>query len=66
MKPIAALLPAIDEAEKAMSDAPEPMQEVVMIGIPMPLYKALSDAAAVRNLSFAQILARAFDSVLEK
>lgn len=65
-KPATALVSAIEEAEKAMADAPEPMEEVVMIGIPMPLYKALSDVGAQRNLTFAQMLARAFDSVLKE
>lgn len=63
-RPISALIPAIDEVERSFAAAPEPMEDVIMVGIPMPLYRALSDAAAKKNLSFAQMLARSFDLAL--
>ncbi len=42
------------------------MSEMVMIGLPLPTVKALSDAAAVRNLTLAQILSEAINDYLRK
>lgn len=42
------------------------MGEMVMIALPMQTVRALSDAAAVRNLTFAQVLSHAINEYLKK
>lgn len=58
--PIKSLIPNIDELERARDEAPEPFTDVVMVPIPMPTWKALSDAAAKKNMTAAQLISRAF------
>ena len=65
-KPIQALVPAIEEFERQQASDPEPMVDIFMMGIPMPLYKKLSDVAARQNLTFAQFVAKAFNTALEE
>lgn len=55
----------IDELEAAEAKRPEPFTDIVMLGIPMPTYKALSDAAARRNMTVAELMSLAFNTVLE-
>jgi hypothetical protein len=49
-------IPDIDEVNQAIDGAPEPA-DLFFLPIPMPVYKALSDAAARRNLTVAQLIA---------
>jgi len=65
-KPISALIADIEGHERRQADEPEPMTDIYMIGVPMPIYKALSDHAAGRNMTFAQLLSHAFDTVLKE
>jgi hypothetical protein len=57
-KAVTALIPAIEEAEREAAALPSPMEDVFLLGIPMPTYKAMSDAATKRNMTFAQLLSR--------
>lgn len=65
-KPITALISDIEEHERRQAAEPEPMTDIYMVGVPMPMYKALSDAAAKRNMTFAQLLSHALTSALEE
>jgi len=64
-KPVQALISAIEEFE-AEEEAASPMSDVVLLGIPMQTYKAMSDAAAARNLTIPQLLSKAFDAALRE
>jgi hypothetical protein len=66
VKPVQALIPEIEQYERDAASVPEPMSDIFMLGIPMPTYKALSDEAAKRNMTFAQLLGRAFTLVLSE
>jgi len=54
---------------KALPYAEEPqlpdISDIYILAIPMATYRALSEEAARRNLSFAALLQRAFESVLQ-
>lgn len=56
----------IDTLEAEAEVAPEPGEDWIMIPIPMPAYKALSDAAARKNMTVAQLFARAIALALEE
>lgn len=47
-------------------DQLEMMGEMVMIGLPLPTVRALSDAAKARNMTLAQVLAQAISEYLKK
>jgi hypothetical protein len=42
------------------------LPNVVMIGIPEPTYRAISDYASRQNMTVGQVISAAFDSVLRK
>lgn len=45
---------------------PRPFEDIFLLPIPMPTYKALSNAAAKRGLTVAQLISKAFDVALRK
>lgn len=51
-----ALIDEINSSENA--------EEMVLIGIPLPTYKAISDRAALMNLTVGQLIARVLDSAV--
>jgi hypothetical protein len=57
------VVPDIDQEEKIRE--PEPFTDVYLLAVPMPTYKALSDAAAKRNMTVAKLITLAFNKVLE-
>lgn len=63
--PVKAVIANVDEQEAELHGN-VPMQDVYFLPIPMATYKALSDAAAKRNLTFAQLITVAFGVALEK
>lgn len=58
-------IPNIDEVNRAIDEAPEP-GDLFFLPIPMPVYKALSDAAAKKNMNVAQLIARALTIAIEE
>lgn len=62
--PVKAVVPNVDEQE-AEQRGGIPMQDVYFLPIPMQTYRALANEAAKRNLTFAQLVSRAFDRALE-
>lgn len=56
----------IDEIEAEAEAAPEPGEDWIMLPVPNPVYKALSDAAASKNMTVAQLLARAISIAIEE
>lgn len=63
---VRSLIPDIDEIEAEAQQAPEPGEDWIMIPIPNQVYKALSDAAARKNMTVAQLLARAIGIAIEE
>jgi hypothetical protein len=63
---IRGLIADIEGVEEDAEAAPEPGQDMVMLPIPMPTYKAMSDAAAKKNMTMAQLVARAFSIALQE
>lgn len=55
----------IDQVE-AEQDNNQPFADVLMLPIPMPTYRALSDAAAKRGMSVASLIALGFKKALEE
>lgn len=64
--PIKAIAADIDNLEAEAEAAPEPGEDWIMIPFPIPTYKALSDAAARKNMTVAQLFARAIALALEE
>jgi len=64
--PIRPVASHIDEIEAEADAAPEPGEDWIMLPFPSPVYKALSDAAAKKNMTVAQLLARAITLVIEE
>ena len=60
------LIVDVDRIEEEMEKAPEPGEDIIILPIPIPLYKKLSDAAALRNMTIAQLLARAIAIAVEE
>ena len=56
---------SIDEVNKAVDEAIEP-GDLFLLPLPMPLYRALSDAAAKKNMTVAQLLARALTIAIQE
>lgn len=63
---IKAVAADIDNLEAEAEAAPEPGEDWIMIPFPTPVYKALSDAAARKNMTVAQLFARAIALALEE
>jgi len=61
-----AILADIDKMEQAAEQAPEPGEDVIFFPLPIPVYKALSDAAAKKNETVVQLLARAIALAIEE
>lgn len=60
------ILPHIDEIEAEAEEAPEPGQDWIMIPVPNEVYRAISNAAARKNLTVAQLLAKAIGIAIEE
>lgn len=56
----------IDTLEAEAEQAPEPGEDWIMLPVPNPVYKALSDAAATKGMTVAQLLARAITIAIEE
>lgn len=52
--------------EDPTEEAPKGYAPVYFIGIPGPAYKAISDAAAKRNMTIAQLVSNALSEYLKK
>ena len=63
---IKAVIPGIDQLEKATAEAPLPFVDLIPLMIPEPTYRALSDASALRGMTVAQLVQRALTRVLEE
>jgi len=63
--PVKAVVPFIDEQEAELKTG-NPMDDVYFLAVPMATYKALAREAAKRNLTFAQMVTKAFSRVLEE
>ena len=61
-----AILSDIDKLEQEVEQAPEPGEEIILFPIPIPVHKALSDAAAKKNMTVVQLLARAIALAIEE
>jgi predicted HicB family RNase H-like nuclease len=60
-----AVIGRIDQ-EEAESEGNKAFTDVLMLPIPMPTYKALSDAAARRGMSVAALISLGFKRALEE
>lgn len=58
-------IPNIDEVNDALDGAPDP-SDLFILPIPMPVYKALSDAAAKKNMTVVQLIARGLTLAIEE
>lgn len=63
---IKSLVPDIDQIEIEAETAPEPGDDWIMIPMPTPVYRAVSDAAARKNMTVAQLLARAITVAIKE
>ena len=63
---IKSVIEGIDDLEEAAEAAPEPIGDVIPLMIPVPTYKALSDAAAKKNMTVAEVLSRAISAILRE
>lgn len=63
---IQSLIADIEEVERELETRSEPGADFVPLMVPMPTYKALSDAAAQRGMTIAQLIARAFKIAIEE
>jgi len=63
---IRAVVADIDNLEAEAEAAPEPGEDWIMIPCPTPTYKALSDAAARKNMTVAQLFARSIAIAIEE
>jgi hypothetical protein len=64
--PIKPIVADIDQIEAEAAAAPEPGQDWIMLPVPTEVYRALSDAAARKNLTVAQLLAKAIGRAIEE
>jgi hypothetical protein len=60
-----ALLADVDEVEREAATTYEP-GEVFLLPLPLVVYRALSNAAAKKNKTVAQLLARALTIAIEE
>lgn len=63
---IRAVAADIDRLEAELAQAPKPGEDLIILPLPIPVYKALSDAAAKKNLTVAKLLARAITLAIEE
>lgn len=63
---IKAVAADIDRVEAEAEAAPEPGEDWIMLPLPMEAYKAISDAAAKKNMTVAQLFARAIAIAVEE
>lgn len=63
---IRAVAPDIDILEAEANQAPRPGEDMIILPLPIPVYKALSDAAAKKNMTVAKLLARAITLAIEE
>ena len=63
---VRSIIAEVDEVEAEAAAAPEQGEDWIMFPIPTPVYKALSDAAARKNLTTAQLLAKALTIAIEE
>lgn len=63
---IKAVASDIDTLEAEWAQAPKPGEDLIILPLPTPVYKALSDAAAKKNLTVAKLLARAITLAIEE
>lgn len=63
---IRALIPDIDDVEAEARAAPEPGEDMVIVPLPIPVYKAISDAAAKKNMTVVQVLAQAIADIIKE
>lgn len=63
---IKSVVPAIDELEAEDEAFPQPELDVILLSVPVPTYVALSDLAAKKNMTVAQLITRAFNLVLQE
>jgi len=59
-------VPDIDTIEAEVREAPEPGEDMIMMAIPTPVYKAISDAAAKKNMTVVQVLANAIADIIKE
>lgn len=64
-RPIQALIEDIDRVEAEQEAALEPGSEMIMLPIPMETYRALSDAAAKKNMTVAEVISKAFSLAVQ-
>lgn len=64
--PIRPVVADIDRIEAEAKAAPEPGQDWIMLPVPAEVYRALSDAAARKNMTVAQLLATAIGRAIEE
>jgi hypothetical protein len=60
------ILSHVDEIEAEAEAAPEPGEDWIMLPVPNEVYRALSDAAARKNMTVAQLLAKAIGRAIEE
>ena len=63
---IKAVIPDIDGLEREMEEAPEPIADVIPFMIPVPTYRAMSEAASKKNMTVAQLFAQALSHILSE
>lgn len=57
----------IGEIDKLEAEPPsEPFEDVLFLPLPMPLYKALSEAASKKGIRVSDLIARGFQKALEE
>lgn len=64
--PVHGVIADIDGLEHEVDAQPQPGVDVVILTVPMPTYRAISDAAVRKNLTVAQLLTRAFTLALKE
>lgn len=62
--PVKSVIGEIDHVEEAESRS-RPFEDVIMMPIPIPLYRALSEAASKRGIRVADLVALGFTKALE-
>ena len=61
-----AILADIEQVEHDLDNAPEPGEDIIFLPLPIPVHKALSDAAAKKNMTVVQLLAQAIALALKE
>jgi len=63
---VKSLVADIEEVDDVFEGTPELGNDVIMWAIPMPTYKAISDAAARKNMTVAELVSRALAIAIEE